>query len=343
MNIKLTDYSTAAGCGCKLAPGVLSEILDGSKQEGLFTNLIIGNEAKDDAAVLELDGGKCIISTTDFFTPIVDDPYDFGRIAACNAISDVYAMGGKPLMAIAILVWPIQKLPAEAAQQLMKGAQDICTLAGIPLAGGHSIENQEPIFGLAVTGEAEKKHIKHNNTAQGGDILYLTKPLGTGILATAIKRGIATDTAYTQLVDSATTLNKIGMKLGELEYVNALTDVTGFGLVGHLLEMLDGQNLTAHIFKNHVPVFEEAETLSKQFVYPNGTTNNYKTQAAHFDGLVDAEFIIYCDPQTSGGLLFSVDPSFEKEMDAILNTENQFFAKVGKIETQTGNHKIIFS
>ena len=341
MEIKLTQYSKAAGCGCKLSPSVLAEILDGCKQNITFSSLLVGNETKDDAAVYELKDGTCVISTTDFFTPIVDDPYDFGRIAATNAISDVYAMGGKPLMAIAVLVWPIDKIPSEVAQQVIKGAQEICTKAGIPLAGGHSIDNQEPIFGLAVTGTVRKENIKKNNSIQLNDILYFTKPLGIGILGTAQKRNLLSLNGYEQLVNSTTTLNSIGERLGEFSQVHAMTDVTGFGFVGHLLEMLEDNNYSAIIQKSKVPIFEEAKLLAVKGVFPGGTSRNYQTQSSHFSGLIDTEHVLFCDPQTSGGLLFSVAPDFENEMDSFLQSENQFYAKVGRITERKGT-EIVF-
>ena len=334
MSIKLTQYSKAAGCGCKLAPSVLEEILSGCKQDVTFKNLLVGNETKDDAAVYELNDGNCIISTTDFFTPIVDDPYDFGRIAACNAISDIYAMGGKPLMAIAILVWPIDKIPPHVAQEVIKGALEICTKAGIPLAGGHSIDNQEPIFGLAVTGMVKKENIKTNNAIQENDLLYFTKPLGIGVLSTALKRGLLDESHYEDIIKSTTALNSIGEKLGTLPFVHAMTDVTGFGFAGHLLEMLDGNDLSAIIQKDALPIIEIAKDLAKQSCFPGGTTRNHQAQAPHIAGMEGSDYIIYCDPQTSGGLLFSVNPANEAEMDAFLQAENQFFAKVGKIEAK---------
>jgi selenide,water dikinase len=341
MSVKLTQFSKASGCGCKIAPAVLEEILSGCKQDITFKNLLVGNETKDDAAVYELEDGNCIISTTDFFTPIVDDAFDFGKISACNAISDIYAMGGKPLMAVAILGWPIDKIPAAIAQQVIKGAQKICTKAGIPLAGGHSVDTQEPLFGLAVTGIVKKEHIKKNNTVNENDILYLTKPLGIGILSTALKRGLLDDKDYQLLIEQTTTLNSIGQKLGALSYVNAITDVTGFGFAGHLLEMLTGTDLSAIIKKESVPVMDAAINFSKQFIFPDNTTRNYNDQAKHIEGMTDLNFILYCDPQTSGGLLFSVDPSEEKKTDEFLNSQNQFFAKVGNVVSKK-EKEIIF-
>lgn len=331
MSIKLTQYSKASGCGCKIAPAVLEEIIGGCKQTLTFKNLLVGNETKDDAAVYELEDGNCVISTTDFFTPIVDDAFDFGKISACNAISDVYAMGGKPLMAVAILGWPVEKIPANIAQQVLKGAQEICTLAGIPLAGGHSVDTQEPLFGLAVTGLVKKDHIKKNNSVEENDVLYLTKPLGIGVLSTALKRGLLKDEDYKILIEQTTALNTIGEKVSGFSYVNAMTDVTGFGFTGHLLEMLNDTKYSAVIKKETLPVINVAKELAKQFVFPDNTTRNYNAQAKHIAGMTDLDFILYCDPQTSGGLLFSVSADHEQEMDLFLNSQQQFFAKVGHI------------
>jgi selenide,water dikinase len=334
MSVKLTQYSKASGCGCKIAPAVLEEILNGCKQDIIFKNLLVGNETKDDAAVYELEDGNCIISTTDFFTPIVDDAFDFGKISACNAISDVYAMGGKPLMAIAILGWPVDKIPTEVAQQVIKGAQEICTRAGIPLAGGHSVDTQEPLFGLAVTGLVKKEHIKKNNSIKENDILYITKPLGIGVLSTALKRGLLNETHYKLLLEQTTTLNLIGESLGKLDYVNAITDITGFGFAGHLLEMLAETNLSASIKKESLPIMETAKEYAKQFVFPDNTTRNYNAQSKYISGMTDLDFIFYCDPQTSGGLLFSVSSSHEQDLDVFLKSQNQYFAKIGKITSK---------
>ena len=331
MEIKLTQFSKASGCGCKIAPAVLEEILSGCKQDLIFTNLLVGNETKDDAAVYELEDGNCIISTTDFFTPIVDNAFDFGKISATNAISDIYAMGGKPLMAVAILGWPVDKIPTTVAQQVIKGAQAICSLAGIPLAGGHSVDTQEPLFGLAVTGIVKKENLKRNNTVKENDVLYLTKPLGIGILSTALKRGLLNETDYKTLLEQTTNLNSVGEKLGTLSYVNAMTDVTGFGFAGHLLEMLSNSGLSAVIQKQAIPMIESAKTFAQQFVFPDNTTRNYNDQAKHIEGMTDLDFIFYCDPQTSGGLLFSVNADQEATMDLFLKEQNQFVAKVGKI------------
>ncbi|MES2763570.1 MAG: selenide, water dikinase SelD [Bacteroidota bacterium] len=334
MSVKLTQFSKASGCGCKIAPAVLEEILNGCKQDIVFKNLLVGNETKDDAAVYELEDGNCIISTTDFFTPIVDDAFDFGKISASNAISDIYAMGGKPLIAVAILGWPVDKIPTAIAQQVIKGAQQICTKAGIPLAGGHSVDTQEPLFGLAVTGIVKKQNIKKNNSVKENDILYITKPLGIGVLSTALKRGLLKDDDYKLLLEQTTALNSVGEHLGNLPYVNAMTDITGFGFAGHLLEMLEGSNLSSEIKKEALPIMEAAKEYAKQFVFPDNTTRNYNDQSKHIAGMTDLDFIFYCDPQTSGGLLFSVEPSYENKMDDFLNSKNQFFAKVGMITSK---------
>jgi len=334
MDIKLTQYSKASGCGCKIAPAVLQEILSGCKQDITFSNLLVGNDTNDDAAVIELEDGNCMISTTDFFTPIVDNPFDFGKIAACNALSDIYAMGGKPLMAVAILGWPVDKIPTVMAQQVIKGAQELCTQAGIPLAGGHSVDTQEPLFGLAVTGIIKKEQIKRNNSVKENDVLYLTKPLGIGILSTALKRGLLNTTDYYTLIEHTTQLNSLGQKLGALPYVHAMTDITGFGFVGHLLEMLAHTKLSAVIEKNKLPLIESAKGYAQTFVFPDNTTRNYNAQVNHTQGMTDLDFIFYCDPQTSGGLLFSVDAAHESEMDKFLTAQHQYFCKVGNIVPQ---------
>ena len=246
-NIKLTHYSHGAGCGCKIAPHVLEQILSSSFIAPANDKLIVGNSTNDDAAVYDLGNGQGLISTTDFFMPIVDDAFDFGKIASANSISDVYAMGGKPLMAIAILGWPINKLTTELAQKVIEGARTICAEAGIPLAGGHSIDSPEPIFGLAVTGMTELKNLKKNSTAKEGDLLYLTKKIGVGILTTAEKKGLLKEEHKGVAAKQMMQLNTFGQKAGQLNYVNAMTDVTGFGLLGHLIEMAEGAHLSVDL------------------------------------------------------------------------------------------------
>ena len=315
--IKLTAFSHGSGCGCKISPAALSRILGENASTQLFPNLLIGNSTKDDAAVMAIDDERVIISTTDFFMPIVDDPFDFGGIASVNAISDIYAMGGKPLMAIAILGWPIDKLAPEIAAQVMAGARAACDRAGIPLAGGHSIDSPEPIFGLAVTGIADKTTIKANSTATVGCELYLTKPLGIGILATAEKRGKLREQDLGKAAKLMLQLNSIGEQLGKLESVKAMTDVTGFGFLGHLIEMCEGANLSAEVDYSKVPLIEGIKFYLDQFIYPDMTMRNFQSYSAKVSTLTGEQLFTLCDPQTSGGLLIAVNPMGKNEFLSI--------------------------
>ena len=320
--IRLTQYSHGAGCGCKIAPKVLDEILKTNLISPDNDKLLVGNHSKDDAAVYELDDEKALILTTDFFTPIVDDAYDFGRIAAANAISDVYAMGGTPLMAIAILGWPVEKLPIELATKVVDGARSICLEANIPLAGGHSIDSPEPIFGLAVTGLVEKKHLKKNSTAGAGDLLFLTKPLGTGVLSTAQKRGLIAEAPATAMIRQMATLNKVGAEVGKINGVTAMTDVTGFGLLGHLIEMADGAGLSAEIYYDKIMPIEGVRELIGQRVFPDATTRNWSSYGdrVKFEKGVNVmeAFTLLPDPQTNGGLLISVKENGAEEVKKLL-------------------------
>ena len=315
MPTRLTSFSKGGGCGCKIEPAVLKSILSQSPSTN-FPALLVGNASNDDAAVYALNAEDCIISTTDFFLPIVDSAFDFGKIAAANAISDVYAMGGQPIMAIAILGWPVDILSVEDAQEVMRGAQAICAKAGIPIAGGHSIQTSEPLFGLSVNGLVKKQNLKQNNTCQPGDSIYLTKPLGLGLMAHAIKHDKLSEAGYNRLIELCTTLNTIGIELGKTPTVTAMTDVTGFGLLGHLSEML-GPHLGADLSLGKIAVEPEAKALAQQFIYPNITTNNYNFIKDRCIGLDGLEFLWLCDPQTSGGLLFTssepitIDACFE--------------------------------
>jgi selenide,water dikinase len=334
--IRLTQYSRGAGCGCKIAPAVLEEILQSSSVQPADKNLLVGNSSNDDAAVYDIGNGQAIISTTDFFMPIVDDAFDFGRIAAANAISDVYAMGGKPLLAIAVLGWPIEKLPASLARQVLEGARSICAEAGISLAGGHSIDSTEPIFGLSVTGMVAIDSLKQNNTAKEGDFIFLTKPLGTGILSTAQKRGLIENAHAEGMVNQMTRLNKLGALLGESKAVHAMTDVTGFGLLGHLAEMAEGSSLSAEIYYNRIPVTDGVRQYLSQRIVPDATFrnwNSYQKKTGFEKGVnVMEAFSLLPDPQTNGGLLFSVD---EKGVDEIVqllkdNGYADFATPIGK-------------
>lgn len=307
--IRLTEHSHGAGCGCKLSPAVLRGILAGAGMETgpRDPRLVVGTETRDDAAVFDLGDGTGVISTTDFFMPIVDDPVDFGRVAATNAISDVYAMGGVPLLAIAILGWPIEDLPAEVAGQVVAGGRRACAEAGIPLAGGHSIDAPEPIFGLAVTGRVALAHLKRNSTATPGCGLWLTKPLGVGVLTTAEKRKVLRPEHVGLALRTMTTLNKVGARLGPLPGVTALTDVTGFGLLGHLLGMVEGSDARAAIDARAVPVLEGVDGYLAQGCFPGGTERNWDSYGAHVGGALDDRTRrVLADPQTSGGLLAAV-------------------------------------
>ncbi|GLX90446.1 selenide, water dikinase [Pseudomonas fragi] len=304
--IRLTQYSHGAGCGCKISPQVLEVILAGSGAQHLDPNLWVGNASRDDAAVYALDDERGVVSTTDFFMPIVDDPYDFGRIAATNAISDIYAMGGDPLIAIAILGWPVNVLAPEVAREVIRGGRAVCDEAGIPLAGGHSIDTPEPIFGLAVTGVVNKRQMKRNDTATAGCLLYLTKPLGIGILTTAEKKGKLRPEDVGVARDWMCTLNKIGSQFAKLEGVTAMTDVTGFGLLGHLVEMADGSGLSAKIEYAKVPRLDSVEYYLEQGCVPGGTLRNFDSYASKISPVQELHKRVLCDPQTSGGLLVAV-------------------------------------
>ena len=320
--IKLTQYSKGGGCGCKIAPAVLQQIVQTSSISS-FADLLVGNESNDDAAVFKIDGDRAIISTTDFFLPIVDDPYDFGRVAAANSISDVYAMGGKPLMAIAILGFPIEKLPYEAAQQILEGGRSVCIEAGIPIAGGHTIDSTDPIFGLAVTGTVELQHLKKNNGAKEGDLIFLTKPIGVGLLSTAIKRGLLDASHYEVLINSLTRLNKIGEDLGKIDAVHAMTDVTGFGLLGHLVEMAEGSGLSARIDYSKIRKIAYADHYLKLRTVPDATSRNwssYSNKIKFEQGVnVMEAFNLLPDPQTNGGLLIAVDPGAVNEIQKLFS------------------------
>ena len=311
--IRLTQYSHGAGCGCKIAPSVLEQILQNSGHAEAFSGLLVGHESKDDAAVFDLGNGTGVISTTDFFMPIVDDAFTFGQIAAVNSISDVYAMGGTPLMAIAILGWPINKLDAELAGRVVAGGRDACRRAGIPLAGGHSIDAPEPIFGLAVTGHLPLANLKQNNTATVGCKLFLTKPLGVGLLTTMAKAGKITEEQLAPASASMTTLNKPGQVFGTLAGVKAMTDVTGFGLLGHLIEMCQGSNVAARIRLSAIPRLPGIDAFLDMANAPGGTRRNLASYEQHVN-LCDANSaVLLADPQTSGGLLVAVEPEAEAQ------------------------------
>lgn len=336
--IRLTQYSHGAGCGCKIAPAVLDEILAQSPVGAAFAGLLVGHESKDDAAVFDLGDGTGVISTTDFFMPIVDDPVDFGRIAATNAISDVYAMGGRPMMAIAILGWPINKLPAAVAGQVVEGGRQACRAAGIPLAGGHSIDSPEPIFGLAVTGRVKLEYLRRNNTAQAGNLLYLTKPLGVGLLTTMVKQGKLPQSEIQTAVDLMTTLNKAGAVFAELDGVTAMTDVTGFGLGGHLLEVCQGAGLSATVHFGQLPIIDQVRPLLQRENAPGGTQRNFNSYGHNLRLQTEEQRLVVCDPQTSGGLLVAVRPEAQEEFEALGRTEGLNLMPFGLIRNGAGSY-----
>jgi selenide,water dikinase len=342
--IKLTSYSHGAGCGCKISPSVLSEILvaAGNDYRDDFPALLVGNTERDDAAVYDLGDGSALISTTDFFMPIVDDPEAFGKIAAANALSDIYAMGGHPLLAIAILGWPVDDIPHEVAGLVLRGAQRTCAEAGIPLAGGHSIDNPEPIFGLAVTGRVGVSHLKRNAGAQVSDLLYLTKPIGVGILATAQKMGKIVSGHEAAAQDSMARLNSAGAKFGTLAYVHAMTDVTGFGVGGHLLEMCEASGSGAELWFDQLPLIH-GEYLREYIdagCVPGGTGRNYASHSQSFNTMSDYARSIVFDPQTSGGLLVAIDPDAKGTFESLLKELGLSSWRVGKM-THAGSPEII--
>ncbi len=316
--VLLTQYSHGAGCGCKLSPRVLDQILAGQKAFP-SDKLIVGNSSRDDAAVYDLGDGNGLISTTDFFMPIVDDPFTFGRIASANAISDVYAMGGRPILAIGILGWPISKLSPTVAGRVVEGARDLCREAGIALAGGHSIDSPEPIFGLAVNGLVPLTQVKRNDQAKPGDLLFLTKPLGVGILTTAEKRKLLLPLDEGRAARQMIELNRVGEALGQLTSVHALTDVTGFGLLGHLQGMCAGSGVRAEVWLDRVPQVTDLTHYLEKKTIPGGTQRNFDSYGHFVSSMSDDAKNLLCDPQTSGGLLVAIDPGSHDQLREVFS------------------------
>jgi selenide, water dikinase len=313
--IRLTDFSHGGGCGCKIAPAILTELLAATPIRGLPKELLVGTDTSDDAAVYKLNETQALVATTDFFTPIVDDPYDFGRIAATNAISDIYAMGAKPIFALALVGMPLDKLPLAVIGRILAGGESICAEAGIPIAGGHSIDVLEPIYGLVALGIVDPKKIKRNSTAKAGDVLILGKPLGVGILSAALKKGKLSDAGYQAMIESTTKLNTPGIALSEMPEVHALTDVTGFGLAGHLLEICRGSRLSASVSFSELPFIEEALAWAKEGVATGASDRNWKGYGQDVSlpaGAPEWQRKLVTDPQTSGGLLVACAPEAEQ-------------------------------
>ncbi|WP_241482449.1 selenide, water dikinase SelD [Muribacter muris] len=330
-NVRLTQYSHGAGCGCKISPKILTQILQTEQAKWLDPNLLVGNETHDDAAVYDIGNGIGIVSTTDFFMPIVDDPFDFGRIAATNAISDIFAMGGKPMMAIAILGFPINKLPAEVAQKIVEGGRFACQQAGIALAGGHSIDSPEPIFGLAVTGVVSTEKIKKNAAATAGSQLFLTKPLGIGVLTTAEKQGKLKPEHHHLARDVMCQMNRIGADFAEIEGITAMTDVTGFGLLGHLSEICQGSQLRAVVNVAGIQMLDGVKHYIAQGAVPGGTQRNFDSYGHLVSPLTDEQKAILCDPQTSGGLLIAIEPQAVEAVKKVANAAGVLLYPVGEL------------
>ncbi len=329
--IKLTSFSHGGGCGCKIAPGVLADILKNSSGFPVPKELMVGIETSDDAAVYKLNDEQALIATTDFFMPIVDDPFDFGRIAATNAISDVYAMGGTPIMALALVGMPINQLPLETIGQIIKGGESICAEAGIPIAGGHTIDSVEPIYGLVVLGLVHPSKVKRNADAKAGDKLILGKPLGVGILSAALKKNVLNDDGYAAMIANTTKLNKPGMALSRLDGVHALTDVTGFGLLGHLLELARGAKLTAKLQMPSIPMLPQVLQLAEQGCVTGASGRNwdaYGHDVTLATGVSAVQKALLSDPQTSGGLLVACDPASVDEVLALFRQEGFAHAAV---------------
>ncbi len=337
--VKLTEYSHGAGCGCKISPMLLEEILDTTRENIVYPELLVGNANKDDAAAYDLGNGTSVLSTTDFFMPIVDDPFTFGKIAATNALSDIYAMGGKPLMAISIFGWPIDKLSAEVGRAVIDGGRAVCEEAGIPLAGGHSIDSPEPIFGLAATGLVENANLMTNDGAKEGCLLFLTKPLGIGILTTAQKQKKIAPGEIDPAIEAMTTLNKAGETFAALDGVVAMTDVTGFGLLGHLKELCESSNIGATVWFDKVPLLPNVEKYRQMGCIPGGAKKNFASYGESISEMTQQQREILCDAQTSGGLLVVVT---KEGVDAFLDAAAQQGLSLDPIgETHAQGEKLI--
>lgn len=333
MKTRLTQFSSAAGCGCKIDAMRLQKILEKSQVSSLSKdpNLLIGNENNEDAAAYFLDEQNLLLSSIDFFTPVVDDPYEFGYIAAANALSDIYAMGGRPVFALSVLGWPLKDLPEEVAAEVVSGAQEACSLAQIKIAGGHSIENKEPVFGLNVNGLVHRDHIKLNGGAKAGDLIVLTKPLGVGILTTAIKRELIEKKDYELLLGNLKKLNDIGEALGKIKAVHAMTDVTGFGLAGHLLEVCKASGLSARLKPDAIPHLTDLTAYIEKGSLPGGLHKNWKNYSPYVDPKLDPIKELLADPQTNGPLLFCIDPPALDEVKQLMDQKDHFYAVIGEM------------
>ncbi len=342
--IRLTSLSHGGGCGCKIAPAVLSQIMAELPLPGGFPDLLVGTESSDDAAVYRLNERQAIVATTDFFMPIVDDPHDFGRIAATNALSDVYAMGGQPILALAVVGMPVDKLPLTVVRQILAGGVSVCAAAGIPLAGGHSIDAPEPIYGLVALGLVHPDQVKRNDRGRAGDVLILGKPLGIGILSAALKKGQLDETGYARMIEHTTQLNRVGTALGEMDSVHAMTDVTGFGLLGHLLEICRGSGLDAELSFSQVPVIDTALALAEQGVATGAAGRNWDSYGASVRldaNVAEWQRKFLCDPQTSGGLLVACDPDGAGDVLDLFHRQGFKHAQIiGRLQAGNGGVRV---
>ncbi|HYC37151.1 MAG TPA: selenide, water dikinase SelD [Usitatibacter sp.] len=344
MQVRLTQFSHGGGCGCKIAPGVLEQILAKSAPGLVPKELLVGIETSDDAAVYQLNERQAIVATTDFFMPIVDDPFDFGAIAATNAISDVYAMGGQPLFALALVGMPVNQIPLEIIRKILQGGESVCARAGIPIAGGHTIDSVEPIYGLVAIGLVDPRNLKRNAGARVGDKLVLGKPLGVGIMSAALKKGRLDDAGYRRMIESTTRLNTPGTRLGRMEAVHALTDVTGFGLLGHCLEIAKGSGVTARIEWSRVPLLPDVLALAGEGIVTGASARNWTGYGARVDladSLDDAQRALLTDPQTSGGLLVACAPEAADEVLALFRVEGfSQAAVIGEVVAGAGRVEV---
>jgi selenide,water dikinase len=344
---RLTSLSHGGGCGCKIAPGVLAELLKRTTPMAAFPDLLVGNDTADDAAVYRLNDEQAIVATTDFFMPIVDDPFDFGRIAATNALSDVYAMGGKPILALALVGMPINVLPHEVIAQVLKGGEAVCAEAGIPVAGGHSIDSVEPIYGLAALGIVHPSRVKRNAAARPGDVLVLGKPLGVGVLSAALKKDKLDAAGYAAMIAATTKLNRPGADLAQLDGVHALTDVTGFGLLGHTLELARGAGLTARIRYADLPWLPQVRDFVSEGIFTGASGRNWTAYGADVSlaesigGSLEAARALLTDPQTSGGLLVSCAPESVDDVLAIFHADGfDHAAVIGEMTDGAGRVEV---
>ncbi len=342
-SLRLMQFSPAGGCGCKLAPSAVADLIRSNSGTSTFPGLVVGNSDMDDAAVLSLENGKGLLATVDFFTPVVDDPFEFGRIAAANAVSDIYAMGGHPLLAVAILGWPVERIGLDAAKSILRGARSICDALMVPLAGGHSIRASEPFFGLSVNGLIDLNHVKRNSGARVGDYLFVTKALGTGVLSTAIKRNLINDDDYQAALEVMTKVNVIGTALGKISAVSTMTDISGFGLLGHIAEICMASNVGVELCFAQLPVLSGVRFYLEQGCETSGGKQNWAAYQPLTSTLTDFERAVLCDPQTNGGLLIAVNPSHVSEVEELIAGDEAelLLAPVGRVVMRTAEDCMI--